>query len=338
MYQTRMTATSAIRFDMRRAPFSSVTEAEQHEQCVQMARFADEHGFSVVTISEHHGVDFISAPTTLAGVLLGATRRVQVMVNALLLTLHDPIRLAEQVATLDLVSGGRFTLVAGLGYRPEDSRWPASTGAGAAPSPRSTSRCSVRHGPAALRLARPHCHRHADPGPSRGVSGVGRRLGPPVCGASRPAALPFFTMSTDPAIGEIYRQECEKSATHRDSSCARGPLFVHVATDPDAAWEQIAPYAVYDAVSYNSWQTGDHDNVAASDASTAEQLRESGMWQVVTPERVCRARPTLRLGRAAPADGRDADRAGMAEPAAVRGRGAAAAVIRPGSGTRPARG
>ena len=51
---------------------------------------------------------------------VGATRRAHVMVNALLVPLHDPVRLAESVATLDVTSGGRFTFVAGLGYRPEE--------------------------------------------------------------------------------------------------------------------------------------------------------------------------------------------------------------------------
>src|SRR3954454_18323970 len=115
-----MAAAVTLRFDLRRAPFSTVSEAEQYEHCLQMSRGADERGFAAIAISEHHGVDFISAPTALAGALLGATRHAHVMVNALLVPLHDPVRLAEDVATLDVVSGGRFTFVAGLGYRPEE--------------------------------------------------------------------------------------------------------------------------------------------------------------------------------------------------------------------------
>src|SRR3954471_5450315 len=112
--------TAAIRFDLRRGPLAALTQGEQYAQCVEMARWADEQGFAAITISEHHGVDFISAPTALAGVLLGATRQAHVMVNALLVPLHDPVRLAEDIATLDVTSGGRFTLVAGLAYRPEE--------------------------------------------------------------------------------------------------------------------------------------------------------------------------------------------------------------------------
>ena len=96
--------------------------------------------------------------------------------------------------------------------------------------------------------------------------------------------LPFFTMSTDPAVGDMYREECERVGYDGTFMAPFGPMFVHVAEDPERAWEQIAPYAVYDVVSYASWQTGDHDNVAHSNATTADQLRESGMWQVLTPD------------------------------------------------------
>ena len=92
-------------------------------------------------------------------------------------------------------------------------------------------------------------------------------------------------MSLDPTIGDIYREECAKVGYDTGFFVAPyGPLFLHVAEDPERAWEEIAPYAVYDVVSYNSWQTGDHDNVAASSATNADELKASGMWKVVTPD------------------------------------------------------
>jgi alkanesulfonate monooxygenase SsuD/methylene tetrahydromethanopterin reductase-like flavin-dependent oxidoreductase (luciferase family) len=283
---TATSVTSAIRFDMRLAPFSAVTEADLYEQCVEMVRFADENGFSAVTISEHHGVDFISAPTTLAGLLLGATRNVRVMVNALLLTLHDPIRLAEQVATLDLASGGRFTFIAGLGYKVEEF---AMAGVD-----------RTRRGALAeeylqvLRQAftgEPFEWRgrtvQVTPKPARPMEALVWAGGSVRKSAERAARLrlPMFTMSTDPKIGDIYREECAKVGYATGFCLApAGPLFVHVTEDPDKAWEQIAPFAVYDATSYSTWQTGDHDNVAHAADTTAEGLRASGMWQVVTPD------------------------------------------------------
>ena len=50
----------------------------------------------------------------------GATRRIAVTVSAVIGPLHDPLRLAEDIAVLDLLSGGRLVTVAGIGYRPEE--------------------------------------------------------------------------------------------------------------------------------------------------------------------------------------------------------------------------
>src|SRR5579871_5984547 len=95
---------AALRFDLRVAPFATTSEAELYATSLEMVRWADERGFLSIAISEHHGVDFISAPTVLGGLMLGATKHARVMVNALLVPMHDPVRLAEQVATLDVTS------------------------------------------------------------------------------------------------------------------------------------------------------------------------------------------------------------------------------------------
>ena len=87
-----------------------------------MAAVADRNGFMAVSLEEHHGVDdgWSPAPLTTAGLILGRTKNMRVMVQALLVPLNDPLRVAEQVAVLDLASGGRINVVAGLGYRPEE--------------------------------------------------------------------------------------------------------------------------------------------------------------------------------------------------------------------------
>jgi alkanesulfonate monooxygenase SsuD/methylene tetrahydromethanopterin reductase-like flavin-dependent oxidoreductase (luciferase family) len=278
-------AAATIRFDLRRAPFATVTEAEQYAQSVEMARWADEQGFAAVAISEHHGVDFISAPTALAGVLLGATRRARVMVNALLVPLHDPIRLAEAVATLDVTSGGRFTFVAGLAYRHEEFHMAGvnRTQRGALVEEYAQVMRRAWSGEAFEWRGRTVV---VTPTPTSAPEQL-MWLGGSVRRSAERAArlrLPFFTMSTDPALGDVYREECAKVGYAGVFMAPQGPLFVHVADDPERAWDAIAPYAVYDVVSYNSWQTGDHDNVAASTATTADELRSSGMWKVVTPD------------------------------------------------------
>jgi hypothetical protein len=93
-------------------------------------------------------------------------------------------------------------------------------------------------------------------------------------------------MSKDPELGEHYRQACEAVGfAHGFFNYPAGPSFVHVAEDPERAWAEIGDYAIYDASSYSTWQTGDHDNaVDMGGRSTIEELDASGMWKVVTPD------------------------------------------------------
>lgn len=282
-----MSAMSVLRFDMRRAPFAPVSEADQYRECVEMCRWADDHGFAMVNLSEHHGVDFTSAPTALAGLVLGATRSVRVMVNALLVPLNDPIRLAEQVATLDLASGGRFSFVAGLGYKVEEFEM--------AGVDRRRRGALTEEYLQVLRQAwsgEPFEWRGrtvvVTPVPSSPVDALVWAGGSVRASAERAARLrlPFFTMSTDPTLGEIYREECEKVGyTTGFFLFPMGPSFTYVTDDPERAWDELAPYAIYDASTYHAWQAGQQDNNAvAVDATTVDDLKASGMWAVVTPD------------------------------------------------------
>ena len=71
---------------------------------------------------EHHGAanNWLPSPFVFAGAVLGATRRLAVTASAVIGPLHDPLRPAEDIAVLDLISGGRLVTVAGIGYRPEE--------------------------------------------------------------------------------------------------------------------------------------------------------------------------------------------------------------------------
>ena len=60
------------------------------------------------------------APLTAAAAIVGATERIPLLLSAVLLPLHDPIRVAEQLVVLDHLSRGRVWTVLGAGYRPEE--------------------------------------------------------------------------------------------------------------------------------------------------------------------------------------------------------------------------
>ena len=112
----------ALRYDLRVPAFASTTHAAQYRACLDQCAWGDEHGVDAIVLSEHHGTDdgYMPAPVTLAAAIAGCTRRAHLTISALLVPLHDPVRLAEQLATVDVLSGGRIGFIAGLGYRYEE--------------------------------------------------------------------------------------------------------------------------------------------------------------------------------------------------------------------------
>jgi alkanesulfonate monooxygenase SsuD/methylene tetrahydromethanopterin reductase-like flavin-dependent oxidoreductase (luciferase family) len=280
-------AASVIRFDMRRAPFSTLSDGDLYRHMLEMSEWADSRGFAAVVISEHHGVDFIASPIALAGAILGRTRQAMVTVSALLVPLHDPIRVAEDIATLDLLSGGRLHIVAGTGYRHEEF---AMAGVDR------TRRGKLTEEFVATLLAawtgEPFEYRGrtviVTPKPERPAMALVSVGGSVKASAERAARLRlgFSTMSADPALGDDYRAACAAEGfEHGFFNFPTGPSFVHVAEDPERAWAQLGEFATYDAGSYSTWQTGDHNNaVDMGGRASVEELRASGMWEVVTPD------------------------------------------------------
>ena len=92
---------------------------------VRVAQKADELGWDWMTISEHivmpkemaevMGARFPESLTA-AAVLAGATKRIKLLTYVLVLPYRNPVLLAKQIATLDFLSGGRFTLGTGGGH------------------------------------------------------------------------------------------------------------------------------------------------------------------------------------------------------------------------------
>ncbi len=83
---------------------------------------AESLGFHSVFVVEHHftGVGQLSASLNFLSYLAGRTSRIRLGTAVVVLPWHNPALLAEQVATLDLLSGGRFDFGVGKGYRPPE--------------------------------------------------------------------------------------------------------------------------------------------------------------------------------------------------------------------------
>ncbi|WP_036256473.1 LLM class flavin-dependent oxidoreductase [Methylocapsa acidiphila] len=88
------------------------TNLAAFQRQIDLAEKAELFGLDELWASEHHFSAFTQSSATLAlmAYLSGRTRRIRIGAAAILLPLHDPIRLAENLATIDLLSQGRLNL------------------------------------------------------------------------------------------------------------------------------------------------------------------------------------------------------------------------------------
>ncbi len=275
-----------IRFDLRVPPFAAGTHAERYAACLDQCEWADRNGIDLVVLSEHHGVEdgYLPAPLTLAAAIAGRTRNLRITIAAVLVPLHDPVRMAEQLAVLDLASGGRVSWVAGLGYRQEEFEMAGVE--------------RKRRG----RLLEEYIQvmRQAWTGEPFEWRGRTIRVTPRpstesmvlIGGSSEVAAkraarlhAGFFPSIGDQRLADVYNAECRRLGF--DSSFVilpGGPGFVHVSEDPDGDWKRIAPHALYDAQTYSAWQTPDQRSSVHVKGQSIEDVQKSGVYRVVTPD------------------------------------------------------
>ena len=111
----------ALRYDMR-APSIGAPAPALYAASIEQCAWADRLGFEMVYLAEHHGAEdgYCPSPIVLATAMAARTERMVVHLSALVAVLHHPIRLAEDLAILDIISQGRLAVTLGIGYRPHE--------------------------------------------------------------------------------------------------------------------------------------------------------------------------------------------------------------------------
>lgn len=100
------------------------TFTQEYRETLELIRLAETVGFDSVWVSEHHGTSDGYLPSLLPFLAAAAavTERIELGTGVILAPLHDPIRLAEDAAVVDQLSGGRLILGLGAGWREEELR------------------------------------------------------------------------------------------------------------------------------------------------------------------------------------------------------------------------
>jgi probable LLM family oxidoreductase len=95
---------------------SGVSPEQRMRDLLEEAKLADELGLDVFAIGEHHRPDFlISAPAVPLAAIAARTNRIRLSSAVTVLSSEDPVRVFQQFAELDLISGGRAEIMAGRG-------------------------------------------------------------------------------------------------------------------------------------------------------------------------------------------------------------------------------
>jgi probable LLM family oxidoreductase len=95
---------------------SGVSPAQRMRELIEEAELADQLGLDLFAIGEHHRPDFlVSSPATVLAAIAVRTERIRLSSAVTVLSSDDPVRVFQQFAHVDLLSGGRAEIMAGRG-------------------------------------------------------------------------------------------------------------------------------------------------------------------------------------------------------------------------------
>jgi len=215
-----------------------------------------------------------------------ATSNIRLSVSALLLPLHDPIRVAEDIAVLDLVSQGRFMAVAGLGYRELEYQtmgveWKQR---GKVMDEKIQVLLRAWQGETFLHNGVPTVLNPVPARPAQALLCIG---GNSAAAARRAARFGLFFAPAidDPELEHSYQTACrEHGFTHGAVIFPNEPSLTLISEDPERDWALYGKYFLYDALAYGQWRHATRRAYAESFASDLEGLREEGKYCFLTPE------------------------------------------------------
>jgi alkanesulfonate monooxygenase SsuD/methylene tetrahydromethanopterin reductase-like flavin-dependent oxidoreductase (luciferase family) len=275
-----------MRFDMR-APASGASSTDLYSAALEMVAWAETRGCLSVIVSEHHTSEdgYLPSPMILASAMAARTQTVPIVVAIVILPLYDPIRLAEEMAVLDIISNGRVSYVAAIGYREVEYEMfgvdfhrrgeiaeeklrvllQAKTG-----EPFDLEGRSIRITPPPLTSGGPTVAWGG------GTVAAARRAGRHGIG--------FLAQGGGPDLKDAY-QRAARQTGHEPAMCyvpdPGSHLTVFVADDLDKAWDELGPYLMHDVLTYSNWNAGNDHTASLSFVKSAEELRTERRSHVI---------------------------------------------------------
>ena len=99
-----------------------LSSAQRLQAVVRQAQWAEDLGFDGFGVGERHAQRFLSSsPPVILAYIAAATKTIRLITTVTVLSLLDPVRVAEDYATLDQLSGGRLDIIIGKGNDPDQN-------------------------------------------------------------------------------------------------------------------------------------------------------------------------------------------------------------------------
>ena len=263
-----------------------------YAEIIEQIVWGESLGYDDVWLTEHHFAPDGHAPSPLpqAAAIAVKTKTMRIGTSVLLLPLYHPVRVAEDGATIDILSGGRFELGVGIGYRPEEFAGlgiPRHQRGGRANEGLEIIRrlwegetLSYQGKYFQLENARLSPEPVQQPRPPIWVGGFSE---PAVKRAAR-YGDGYIGSGDMKGLVQTYRAELRalgKDAEH--PKLAGGFFWLIVANDPDKTWHDIAPHVIYQLQVYAEWLGKAGQQLFPAPADETD-LKASGMLQVVTAD------------------------------------------------------
>lgn len=285
-------------FDMRSPDWATPTN-ELYAAAVEMAAYADSVGVNAINLMEHHGSDdgYLPQPFTLAAAMAAVTKNVRFSLGAVILPLHDPLLVAEQIAIVDLLSNGRLSVIFGAGYVPfefamfrkslKDRGKLLDSGIELILRALKGEKFEMDGRPVYVR-----------PLPVQAPEDIIMAGGGVEASARRAARYDIGFGPMKPELVDIYLAECERHGRQPRQywrPVLGMPIAIHLCEDPEEGWKVIERHAVHVVTEYAKWAEaeGDQSNSPFKGLTDPAVLKQAGLFAAWTPEQLLERIPSI---------------------------------------------
>ncbi len=279
-------------YDFRNPERWRVPNERLYAQTLEQMEFAEQLGFDSIRISEHHFVDDGYCPSLLpvAAHLAARTSRVRIGTSVLLLPFHDPLRVAEDANTVDILSGGRLDLGIGLGYRAEEFEafgWPRRQ----RPSRFEENLAILRKGLTSETFTFDGKYHQIERPIAVTPAGLQQGGVPIWCAASSVVAAEragrerlHLTIRGSREVYDAWATELRESGEDLSQYHCVTRRSYYVTDDAEKTWAEIGAHVGYQTEAYDTWGAAGLRETTEAQAELMRRARQT--WMIGTAEQV----------------------------------------------------